>query len=390
MWAHCGPGKTKENTITAVNAEQHKMTGHGQSVAEQAPQYHPAPKWMALVNDTPIPMPQQRVKPSVIRAQASVPESHVLLRDHNSPHDPVMLESGTADLAEGNVFYSAPACDLKPRPPCESPAKLAYTVDDRWEVVIRPSQTGRTIRDEFDLPDDLELLRDYESPQDQPIGDDDSANFGDGPVFRTRKRQCQLRIIVNRKQFTTADGVKPEMKGREIAALVFPDPDRTCVFKVGPDADQPIGLEETVKIKNGDEFKVVRNDVVAGFQPSRVERELAKLREGGAEVTLVTEPTAAVVFHAVPTRAGHPVRNTDVLVKIPGGYPASFLDGAFLPEGSPLLGRVPGAVQGAETIGGRQWRLISIHPYQPNGTAWNKDSHGLHSYYDEVLSWLYK
>ncbi len=366
------------------------QSGQGTALAGQALQSRLAPKWTALVNDTLVPMPQRHVKVSVIRAQSSVPEGHVLLRDHNSPHDPVMPENGTVDLAEGNVFYSAPACDLKPRPPCGSQAKLAYAVDDCWEVVIRPTQTGRTIRDEFDLADDLELLRDFESPQDQPIGDGDPANFGDGPVFRTRKRQCLLRIIVNKKPFTTADGVKPDMKGREIAALVFPDPDRTCVFKVESDADKPVGLDEVVKIKNGDEFKVIRNDVVAGFQASRVDRELAVLRTGGANVTLVAEPTAAVVYQAVPTRPGHPVRNTDVLVKIPGGYPASFLDGAFLPEGSPLLGKVPGAVQGVESIGGRQWRLISIHPHHPNGSTWNKDRNGLHSYYDEILSWLHK
>ncbi|MCG3147667.1 MAG: hypothetical protein PCFJNLEI_01108 [Verrucomicrobiae bacterium] len=364
--------------------------GQGATVADQAQNCRPAPKWAALVNDQVVPMPQRHVKASVIREQGGVPYEHILLRDHNSPHDPVIPENSMVDLAEGNVFYSEPACDVKSRPPCDAPPKLAYAVDDRWEVVIRPGQTGRTVRDLFRLPAEVELLRDYESPLDQIVGDDDAANFGDGPVFRTRKRHEQLMITVNKKRFTIADGVKPQMTGREIASLVFPDPDRTSVFKVEGETDKPIGLDEKIKIANHDDFKVIRNDVVAGFQATRVEREVTLLRDGGAGVTLLTSPVAAVIYHDVPTRNGLPVAKTDVLVKIPGGYPASFLDNAYLPAGSPLLGKVPGAVQGTETLGAQSWRLISIHPHHPKGTAWNKDRHGLHTYYDEILSWLNK
>ena len=66
------------------------------------------------------------------------------------------------------------------------------------------------------------------------------------------------------------------------------------------------------------------------------------------------------------------------------------LTGQYLPEGSPLQGRVPGGFQGIETIGGRRWQLVSIHPYTGNGAACNKDRYGFHTYYDEMLSWLYK
>ena len=61
-------------------------------------------------------------------------------------------------------------------------------LDDRWEVVIRPDQTGRTLRDLFDLGDDVDLLRDYESPNDQIINEADRASFEDGCVFRTQQR----------------------------------------------------------------------------------------------------------------------------------------------------------------------------------------------------------
>ncbi len=365
------------------------QTARVDASADQAPGCRPAPKWVAVVNDQLIPMPQRHVKASVIREQGGVSHDHVLVRDHNSPNDTVIPENAMVDLADGNVFYSEPACDVKSRPKCAEPPKLAYAVDDRWEIVIRPAQTGHTVRDLFGLPADVELLRDYESPSDQIVGDD-AANFGDGPVFRTRKRHDLLTIIVNKKPFTTADGVKPEMTGREIATLVFPDPNRTAVFKVEGNTDKPIGLDDKIKIVNCDEFKVIRHDVVAGFQATRVERELAVLRAGGAAVTLLSGPIAAVIYHDVPAREGLPVTKTDVLVKLPGGYPGTFLDNAYLPAGSPLLGKVPGAVQGGENIGDQSWRLISIHPHHPNGTAWNKDRHGLHTYYDEILSWLNK
>jgi hypothetical protein len=50
------------------------------------------PKWAALVDDEVIPMPQQKVKARVIRAQASVTNG-LLVRDHNSPAD-VILRDG--------------------------------------------------------------------------------------------------------------------------------------------------------------------------------------------------------------------------------------------------------------------------------------------------------
>jgi len=44
---------------------------------------------------------------------------------------------------------------------------------------------------------------------------------------------------------------------------------------------------------------------------------------------------------------------TDVLVAVPNGYPGQPLDGAHLPEGSPLLGRVRGFADGVIVAVGR-------------------------------------
>ncbi|MGC3971630.1 MAG: hypothetical protein QM775_31080 [Pirellulales bacterium] len=49
----------------------------------------------------------------------------------------------------------------------------------------------------FDLKPNVELLRDYESPIDDEIGDAEEIEFRDGPVFRTEKRS--ITITVNNK-----------------------------------------------------------------------------------------------------------------------------------------------------------------------------------------------
>src|SRR5258705_3268135 len=88
--------------------------GHGNAVGEQTPNCRPASKWVAIVNDRPIPMPERRVKVATIREQAAVPKDYALLRDHNSPDDVVMPDNGVVDLGDGNVFYTEPLCDVKP------------------------------------------------------------------------------------------------------------------------------------------------------------------------------------------------------------------------------------------------------------------------------------
>jgi hypothetical protein len=70
----------------------------------------------------------------------------------------------------------------------------------------------------------------------------------------------------------------------------------------------------------------------------------------------------------------------------------STLDGAFLPVGSPLLGRVVGSPQ-PPTIQalGRAWQLVSYHPHAGGGAPpWSKDKHGFHTYLDELLTWVHR
>ena len=348
-----------------------------------------APKWVAIINDTAIPMPDKVIRAEVLREQAGIADEMDLIRDHNDEHDAIMPQTGNINLGMGNVFYTEPKCDASDRPVCEALPKLAYTVNDHWEIVLRPQQTGKTLRDLFGLSDDVELLRDRHSPDDQVIKDGDSAEFGDGCVFRTRKVVHQLTIIVNKVRFSEADGVKPRMTGLEIAALVEKDQAKNCtVEEIKPKAVN-IPLTEEIAIENCQEFKVIRGNINAGFQSDRLARELELLRVGGASVTLVTEAAGAVIYHDVPVRGDLPIKTTDVLVKIPAGYPSGIIDNAFLPSDSPIMTLIPGAPQQVEIIAGRSWRQKSIHPHAGAGIAWDKNRHGFHTYFSEVQNWLH-
>jgi len=373
------------------------ILGHGDAVAEHAQNFSPAPKWAALVDDEPIPMPRQLVKVAVIMAQAEIPPDFVLLRDYDSPDDTVLADDETVDLAHGNVFYRLPVCDAKTHGHCDAPPKLALFVDDRPEVTINAHQSGKTIRELFGFKDDVSLYRDYESPLDQSIGLEEAAPFDKGPVFYTRRQHTQLAIIVNNKRFTEAEGVKHRMTGLQIATLVSETPRNTEVFKLPKKGEQgepeQVPLDKEICIENGDEFRVVRNNVAGGFiEPSRIDRELERLKQGGCRVDFIQQPFPAVIYRDVPTRPGYRhIQMTDVLVIVPGGYPGQPLDGAHLPEGSPLLGRVAGSPQGLVVADGRRWQLVSYHPHNGGGASpWNKDKHGLHTYFDEVLCWIHR
>ncbi len=359
-------------------------------MAEQEQHCGPQPKWAARIEDQFVPAPQRKVEVKVLKDQANIPPGNVLIRDLNGEHDVTLMDDQVIDLAEGNVFYAVPKDEAPEATGCQRPAKLAFFIDDRPEETFRADQTGSTLRELFGYTLDVQLFRDFESPHDQPIGPEDPANFTDGPVFYTRRKHSKLTIFVNDKEFTEANGVKPEMTGAEIAKLVFDDPTQYDVF-TQPNEEE-IKLNQTVRIHDRDRFKVVRKTVTGGYEVTRVERELEKLRNGGAAVTFVPE-VPAVIYHGIPARKGYPhLQSTDVLVAVPGGYPGQKLDGAFLPQGSPLLGRVAGSPQPPMVRAlGKVWQLVSYHPHAGGGAPpWNKDKHGFHTYVDELLTWVHR
>ena len=143
-------------------------------------------KWATLINDTLVHAPQRGVRASVLKTQAGIADDMVLVRDHNSPHDTILRDEDEIDLANGNVFYSIRRCDAQDRPTCDSPAKLAFFVDDRGEITTNPRQTSESMRALFSIGMDRLLIRDFESPDDDRIEADEILKFDDGPVFVTR------------------------------------------------------------------------------------------------------------------------------------------------------------------------------------------------------------
>ena len=99
----------------------------------------------------------------------------------------------------------------------------------------------------------------------------------------------------------------------------------------------------------------------------RILRELEILQAGGQVAELVSEGREFVIYRAVPSNGaqlGLPTA-TDAIVPVPNGYPASTIDLAGLPVGSPLLQRVKGGqnCQGVVTVAGVNWHLASYHPH---------------------------
>lgn len=243
-------------TDSAIQKGQEKL------LAEHAPDGRPAPKWVALVNDRAIPMPRRVLTVQTIKDQASIGTGFVLVRDYQTRNDVVVMDNTELDLAEGNVFRVIPRCEAAPSPtPCHEPAKLAFVMDDEWEITLTPHQTGATLRRLFELPADVELLRDYESPHDEPIADDAAANFADGPVFRTERATITVKVNNNPVKFHKRRVTGLEIKQTAIAQKVKITLD--CVlYKVKPDGSlgASIGDSEKVTLKDCEEFRCVTPD----------------------------------------------------------------------------------------------------------------------------------
>jgi|ERR1043166_275049 hypothetical protein len=168
--------------------------GHGDAVAEHAHDRRPAPKWAAVVSDRAIPMPRRAVTAQTVKDLAGVGPAFVLVRDYESRNDVVLADDAELDLAKGNAFRVIPRCEAAEMPECHGPAKLAWFVNDEWELTLLPKQTEETLRRLFEIPADLELLRDFESPHDQIITDTEAVLFEDGPVFRTERTTITVKV----------------------------------------------------------------------------------------------------------------------------------------------------------------------------------------------------
>ena len=221
--------------------------------------------------------------------------------------------------------------------------------------------------------------------QDKEVGTGDDAS------------EKQFHMFVNRRRFTEAEGARTEMTGGQIAALVSVPAD-VAVVRRGNTGDSPtVGLDEVLHIRKAEHFLVTRKVVEGGIDvPPRISRELALLASGGQMAAYIEAPRPVVLYRDVPVdRRNHSdlPAATDVIVPVPAGYPASMIDLAGLPVGSPLIGRVAGGnnSQGIVVVDGRQFQLGSYHPHNNGGgPPWDQTKHGFHTYFDHLLAWLAK
>lgn len=152
-------------------------------------------KWAAVITDRLFPLPRRTLKARDILDQAGVGNELVLVRDHGGPNDIVLNDEEEVNLGDGNVFKLMPRCEAGPQAPPAEPPKRAFICDDVWEVTLIGKQTGHSLKRLFGLPDEVELFRDFESPNDQLIGDDEVILYEDGPIFRAN--QVILTVKVN-------------------------------------------------------------------------------------------------------------------------------------------------------------------------------------------------
>ncbi len=242
-----------------------ERAGQSPQASESCRKCDSAPKWAALIDDINTPAPQKLVKVSVLRSQAAIGDDSVLVRDHNSPNDTVLGDNDEVDLSEGNVFYRIGRCEARPRNECTSPAKMAYFVDDRAEITTNPEQTGKTLRELFTIPPRLQLIRDFESPNDVAIDPNAAALFEDGPVFVTRHATSTFTVIVNGRKRKVS---KRELTFDDVVALAYDDPPQgeficfTITYRGGP-CTKPEGMlveGESVEVKEGMVFNVTLTD----------------------------------------------------------------------------------------------------------------------------------
>lgn len=189
---------------------------------QSAPRTHAKgdPKWAAVVGDALAPMPRRRLKAQDILHQSGAKMGLILVRDFNSPNDVGFEPNAIVDLAEGNVFRTAADCQRRNEVSCKDLPKLAFVVDDRFEVTIQPSQSGGSLRGLLGIPHDLALLRDFESPRDEPIEDQDKVDYADGPVFVTRHVEGRMVTII--VEGTPHDWSKPSITYVEVVTLFDP------------------------------------------------------------------------------------------------------------------------------------------------------------------------
>lgn len=222
--------------------------GPGCAEAEHVQNCSPAPKWAALVGDRLFPMPHRKQTARDILDQSGQGREVVLVRDHESKNDLPFADEAEVDLAEGNVFRVIARCAVEPRTHCTGAAKLAFVCDDGWKVTLTASQTEKSLKGMFGLPLGTELFRDYESPNDKPIGDSETVHFKDGPVFTAKHKKGEDYCI--NIEGTTHPWLKPTITTAEIRKLGNLPADQQVVCEDANGGERTLREDEVVTLES--------------------------------------------------------------------------------------------------------------------------------------------
>ena len=176
-------------------------------------------KWFVVVGDQLFPMPRREISREVLFQQTGLPVDHVLVRDRQSQHDELIPVDATIDLGVGNVFRLLPPCTTVSSS-CDAPPKLAVAIDDQFEITLNPNQTKSSIRGLFGLDEGCDFERDFESPNDQQLAENEPVLFSDGPQF-TKLEKTTITVIVNGRRKTIQKG---ELTFAKIIRLAFDKP----------------------------------------------------------------------------------------------------------------------------------------------------------------------
>ncbi|MFT4176776.1 MAG: multiubiquitin domain-containing protein [Luteolibacter sp.] len=224
----------------------------------------PQPKYACVVGDMLFPMPRAKLSALTILEQAGYGADFVLVRDHGGPDDVTFSDEQIVDLREGNVFSVAARCDHKPNSQCLQPAKLAYAISDSWELTLNPNQTRESLIRLFGLSAEVEILRDYESPQDEIIGHGAPVTFNQGAVLLVRN--LGIKVKVNNHDVHL---VKRRVTGREIKEAAVAQGVAIQVgfvlyrYLLDGSLTPAIGDDEVVTVKDCDSFNCIDQDDVS-------------------------------------------------------------------------------------------------------------------------------
>ncbi len=223
----------------------------------------PQPKQGVVVNDALYPMPGAQPTAGDILHQIAASPGQALKRDYQSSHDHVFGDDEIVDLREGNVFVLVPKCAPRPCVDPNAKPKLAFilNVEDIFEITLNPNQTGKTLKRLLGLDETSQLYRDFESPDDRLIGDDEEVKFSDGPVFVAKALSLTIKVNDNPVRMGKRKATVLEIKQAAIAQGVNIQLD-FVLFKMDAEGNNGPALadDKVLKLSDCDEFRCVSQD----------------------------------------------------------------------------------------------------------------------------------